>query len=123
MKKLILGLVLCIFCLVSVAYAANVTLTWTAPADEGNTNATAYKLVYSYNGTVTEANFNNATVITTSVPKAPGITETILANLTDGRHYWFAIKSQGKSGLWSTISNVVQANFFAPAPITDLSAN
>ena len=123
MKKIFLGLVICIFCLVSVTYAANVTLTWTAPADEGNTNATAYRLVYSYNGTITEANFNNATVIATSVPKAPGATESILANLTDGRHYWFAVKSQGKSGLWSTISNVVQANFFVPSPITDLSAN
>jgi|WetSurMetagenome_2_1015567.scaffolds.fasta_scaffold372905_1 hypothetical protein len=119
-KKLICGILL-VFGLVSIASAANVTLTWTAPADEGNVAVTSYKLVYSSSGTITEANFNNATVIATGTPKTPGQVESYLTNLTDGKHYYFAVKSVGKTGT-SSISNVAQANFFAPAPITDLLA-
>lgn len=123
MKRALMGLIIAVL-MVTQAYAAsvNITLNWTAPADEGNTTVTSYVLKMS-NSTITEANFNAATAIPTVAPKAPGQRESYNITLTDGQHYYFAVKSKGKSGVASAISNVAEFNVFRPSPVTDLSAS
>jgi len=104
-------------------YAATINLQWTAPADDVGLPTegpvTAYKLVYMQTP-ITALNFDAGTVIVTPTPKAPGQAETLITDVTDGKHYYFAIKSVDAQGNWSLISNVVQRDFLAPAAILDL---
>jgi hypothetical protein len=123
MRKFLLTLLL-VLLLVNISYAKSVVLTWTAPADDKGLSTekavTAYKLVYSYNP-ITEANFALATQLTTGTPKAVGQSETYTFDLPDGKHYYFAVKSVDAAGNWSSISNIVEGDFFAPSAVMDLT--
>jgi len=122
MKK-VLAVLLFFVLLASVAYAASITLSWTAPADDPGLPtegpATAYKLVW-LGLPITEANFNTGVVVPTGTPKAPGQEETITISLEGTSHYYFAIKAVDASGNWSEISNVAQRDFMSPQPVADL---
>jgi hypothetical protein len=88
---------------------ASVTLTWTAPGDDGNTGtATRYEIRAS-TSLIDAGNFASASLV--SSPPAPlpaGTTQNMLVNgLQPGTPYWLAIRSVDDRGNWSAISNVV----------------
>jgi len=93
-----------------------VTLSWTAPGDDGLVGrATRYDLRYS-KSPITTANFAQATVVVgVPLPGPAGFTEHYaVGGLNSGSTYYFAIKTVDESGNWSAISNVV----IMQAPVT-----
>jgi hypothetical protein len=75
---------------------ASITLTWTAPGDDGMSgNATGYVVKYSTSGPVFDSNWASATTYTQSwTPAKNGTTEThVITGLTAGTSYWFVIKA------------------------------
>jgi hypothetical protein len=87
----------------------SVTLTWTAPGDDGNAGrATNYDVRYS-SSQVTQANWASATQATGEPsPKATGSTETfIVTGLQAGKTYYFALKTVDEVPNWSGLSNAV----------------
>jgi YHS domain-containing protein len=86
----------------------NVTLTWTAPGDDGTEGrASSYDVRYS-TATITAGNWAAATQSTGEpAPKAAGQQETFsVENLTSGTPYYFAMKATDSDGNESGISNV-----------------
>ena len=84
------------------------TLRWTAPGDDGWIGrAVAYDVRVS-RLPITAENFSRAgKVAAYIVPGLPGTTESmVVAGLTPGVDYYFAIKAKDDSGNWSPISNV-----------------
>jgi hypothetical protein len=74
----------------------SITLTWTAPGDDGvNGNASGYVVKYSTSGSITDADWDSATTYTQSwTPAKNGTTEThVITGLSNGVTYWFAIKA------------------------------
>jgi hypothetical protein len=87
-----------------------ITLTWTAPGDDGVTGQPArYDLRRSRTAIVTYADFNAATPVTgVPVPAPAGTAETATATgLTPNTRYWFALRTVDEAGNWSELSNVV----------------
>ncbi len=104
----------------------SVTLTWTAPGDDGNSGtATSYDIRYSTSA-ITSGNFNSATQVTGEPsPKAAGQSESfVVPGLNANTTYYFAIKTADEIPNWSAISNVVSRataqETTAPRNITDL---
>lgn len=103
----------------------SVTLTWTAPGDDGSAGTvTDYEIRYS-TAEITAGNFSSATRATGPDQKVPGgQTETVVVSgLTPGTRYWFALKAVDDAGNWSAMSNVVNAliqDQTPPAQVTDL---
>jgi hypothetical protein len=106
----------------------SVVLTWTAPADDGPSGrASSYELRRS-SQPLTDANFAAATVVPISItPKAAGLGEQFLvAGLSPGTPYHFAIRALDGAGSASAVSNSVPVTTNAtdtvpPAAITDLT--
>lgn len=87
---------------------ASVTLSWTAPGDDGNSGtAQAYILRYSI-APLTPTNFPGGTLVTgVHAPKPPGTPETFrVMGLTAGTRYYFGIISTDDGGNWSLLSNL-----------------
>lgn len=87
----------------------SVTLTWTAPGDDGtNGTATAYSIRYS-TGTITQANWSSAFEAGgVPLPGAAGSAQSFdVTGLNSGTLYYFAIRSVDEAGNWSGLSNVV----------------
>lgn len=87
-----------------------VTLTWTAPGDDGVTGQpTRYDLRRSRSSIVTYADFNAATPVTgVPTPSVAGTPETATATgLTPNTRYWFALRTVDEAGNWSELSNVI----------------
>lgn len=112
----------------AAASPTSITLTWTAPGDDGNSGQAAlYDIRYSTSN-ITSLNFSSAAQATDEpVPQAAGSAEAFdITGLTPGTNYYFAIKAADENGNWSPISNVVSASTDnetdAPASITDLIA-
>jgi hypothetical protein len=107
----------------------SVTLTWSAPADDGASGrASLYQLRRS-SQPITDANFASATDVPISlVPRAPGSSEQfVVGGLTPGTLYYFAIRSLDDQSSASLVSNNVSAttptsDTMPPARIQDLSA-
>lgn len=103
----------------------SVTLTWTAPGDDGSAGTvTDYDLRWS-TAEITAGNFSSATRATGPAQKVPGgQTESVVVNgLTPGTRYWFALKAVDDADNWSAMSNVVNAliqDQTPPAQVTDL---
>jgi hypothetical protein len=103
-------------------------LSWTAPGDDGTVGiAQLYDLRYS-TAAITSTNFANATPVTVQpVPAIAGTAQSyVMAGLTPGTTYWFAIKARDDWGNWSGLSNVPSAattgsDTTPPARVTDLS--
>ncbi|MDZ7392540.1 MAG: Ig-like domain-containing protein [candidate division KSB1 bacterium] len=101
---------------VSGTTANSVTLTWTAPGDDGTVGtAASYDLRYS-TSPITATNFDAATQATgLGTPKAAGSTETFtVTGLNSATTYYFALKATDDSGNKSAISNVVTATTQSP---------
>jgi hypothetical protein len=89
--------------------AASVTLTWTAPGDDGETGrAAAYDLRYS-GQMITADNFLQAIAATgLPDPGLPGTSQScVLDGLEVGMTYYIAIKTVDQAGNWSAMSNVI----------------
>ncbi len=84
------------------------TLSWTAPGDDGSTGtATTYDIRYSTSN-ITNANWNSATQATGEpAPKAAGQSETFtLSGLNTNTTYYVAIKTADEVPNVSALSNV-----------------
>ncbi len=97
--------------------ATAVSLTWTAPGDDGNVGqAASYNLRYA-TSPITDLNFATATAVTgLSTPLPAGSTETsTVTNLQPATTYFFAIKTSDKTGNVSGLSNVATKTTAAAA--------
>lgn len=112
--------------------SGEITLTWTAPGDDGNSGtATTYIIKYSASAITTDALFNAAADVTGE--PAPAIAGTsqymIVTGLTGGQTYYFAMKTQDEVPNTSALSNCVSAiaamapDTTPPAAVTDLNAS
>lgn len=102
--------VLAVACAAS-AVAATLTLSFTAPGDDGTSGRAAqYDIRYS-TSLITAANFSLATRVTgLAPPQPPGTRESIrVTSLLPSTVYWFAIKAADEVGNWSAMSNVVMS--------------
>jgi len=106
----------------------SITLTWTAPGDDGATGtASSYDIRYS-TSPVTAANFAAATQATGEpAPTAAGTQQNfVVTGLTTGTTYYFAMKTADEAPNWSGLSNVVghttASDVTAPAAVNDLAA-
>ncbi len=87
--------------------AGTVSLSWTAPGDDGNTG-TASTYVVRYNSAqITEANWASSTNMTGEPTPGPaGTAETMtVSGLTPGQTYYFAIRTEDEIPNLSGISN------------------
>jgi hypothetical protein len=107
----------------------SVTLTWTAPGNDGFTGtAAAYDVRWSTQ-LITAATFASATVA--SGPPTPGVAGTpqslVVSALSPGTSYYFALMARDGAGNWSALSTVASATTLtdttAPAGVKDLRTN
>ncbi len=88
--------------------SSTITLTWTAPGDDGNTGtATSYDIRYS-TSTINDANFASATQVPGEPsPAAAGTNQNVtVTGLTPGTTYYFAMKTSDEVPNVSALSNV-----------------
>ena len=89
--------------------STSLTLTWTAPGDDGNLgNATEYDVRYSTVGVIdTEEEFDAATRVEGEpTPAVAGSSESfVLTRLVPNTSYWFALKTADEVPNWSQLSN------------------
>jgi len=95
----------------------SITLTWQAPADDGNTRTSKYDLHFAptnFPGTCSDFNFDTAFVFDhLPSPQKPGNTETIqVIGLNPNTSYCFALKSADAAPNWSAQSNLVSDTTF-----------
>jgi len=107
----------------------SVTLTWTAPGDDGTTGtASSYDLRYS-TAAITDGNWDAATQVTSEPsPKAAGNAESFtVTGLNGSTTYYFAIKTADEIPNWSGLSNIASratvAETVAPSAIANLGAS
>ena len=110
---------------------SSITLTWTAPGDDGTTGtATEYDVRYS-TATITEANWASATQATGEpTPKAVGGSESFtVTGLSADTTYYFALKAADEIPNRSALSNVaigttpLPPDTTPPAAVTNLAAS
>jgi alpha-tubulin suppressor-like RCC1 family protein len=115
----------------SGATTASVTLTWTAPGDDGSAGtASTYDIRYS-TAAMTEANWASASQCSGEpAPKVAGSAETFtVTGLSPDTTYYLAIKTADEVPNWSALSNVpnrqtaVAADTSPPAAVTGLAAS
>jgi hypothetical protein len=108
------------------ATATSVSMSWTAPGDDGNVGtATSYDIRYS-TSPITLANWGSATQATGEpTPTAAGTSQNYtLSGLSGSTTYYVAIRTTDNSGNVSGLSNVINRTTLdnvAPAPVRDLS--
>ncbi|MFH2036335.1 MAG: fibronectin type III domain-containing protein, partial [Candidatus Zixiibacteriota bacterium] len=105
----------------------SVTLSWTAPGDDGTTGAAAvYDIRYS-TSVITDLNWDLATQVDGEPsPQMAGTTEELtIVGLEPSTVYYFAIKSADEIPNWSVLSNVVSITTsdedVAPAVVANLT--
>ena len=92
-----------------------VTLTWTAPGDDGTTGtATLYDIRYS-RVPISDADWLSAHYVTgVPSPKPAGSAETFeVTGLEASVRYYFAVKTADEKPNWSPVSNVVEGTTLA----------
>jgi len=97
----------------------SLTLTWTAPADNGpEGKAASYDLRYS-TAVINESNWSSATQVSgLPTPASAGTSQTFtVTGLSAGATYYFAIKSTDAAGNVSGLSNIASATT-SPASIS-----
>jgi uncharacterized delta-60 repeat protein len=105
----------------------NITLTWTAPGDNGTLGTVAgYIVKYSTSGVIDASNWDSATTFTSSfTAKAAGSTEThVVTGLETDTMYWFAVEAYDEASNYGGISNSPSrstSDIVAPAAITNLA--
>ncbi len=88
--------------------SSSITLTWTAPGDDGNTGtATTYDIRYS-TSTITSGNWASATQVTGEpTPLVAGTNQSmVITGLSASTTYYFAIETADEVPNWSGLSNV-----------------
>lgn len=88
--------------------ADSISLTWTAPGDNGMVgNATGYVVKYSTTGPISASGWDSATTYTQSwTPAKNGTIEMrTITGLASATTYWFAVKAYDKVPNYSGISN------------------
>jgi len=90
-----------------------VTLTWTAPGDDGDQGtADSYDVRFSRTEMVDDADFNAATPVDATLiptPQPAGFPETIsVGGLPPGQVFWVAIKTWDDNANVSALSNVLE---------------
>jgi hypothetical protein len=104
----------------------SVTLSWTAPGDDGtNGTAATYELRRSTTPINTQGDFDLATPVATTAPQLAGALETMVASgLLDERRYYFRLRTKDEVPNLSGLSNLISADTpgTAPAAVTDLAA-
>ncbi len=98
--------------------STSVTLSWTAPGDDGDVGtASQYDIRYS-TAVITAANFSLALKTALApTPKIAGLAESFTVNgLSAGTTYHFAIKTADEVPNWAAISNVVSRTTLVVAP-------
>ena len=108
--------------------ASSITLTWTAPGDDGTTGtATSYDIRYS-TSTINDANWATATQVTGEpAPAAAGTNQNMtVTGLSGDTTYYFAIKTADEVPNWSALSNVPSgktSDTVAPAAVSNLATS
>lgn len=95
---------------------SSITLTWTAPGDDGNIGtASQYDIRYSTSA-ITDLNWASATQVSgVPAPKTAGSVETFaVTGLSSGATYYFAIKTADEVPNWSAISNSPSGTTLTP---------
>lgn len=112
----------------STSGETTVTLTWTAPGDDGAIGRAAqYDIRYS-TAVITAANFGSATQVSNEpVPKTVGSAESFsVTGLVQTTTYYFAIRTADEVPNWSGLSNVISkattGDTVPPGQVTDLFA-
>lgn len=93
----------------SAQATTSVTLSWTAPGDDGHAGTAAQYEVRVSTSPIDAANFGSATLV--AGPPAPLVAGTPQSMFVGGLQrltpYWAAIRTADERGNWSGISNVV----------------
>ena len=111
---------------VSDAAPNSITLTWTAPGDDGTTGtASEYDIRYS-TSPISQANWNAAVQVSGEPsPEASGSNESFtVTGLNPGTVYYFAVKTADEVPNWSALSNVASGSTvdnIPPSAIEDLA--
>ena len=90
----------------------SITLTWTAPGDDGNVGtASQYDIRYS-TSPIDEGNWDSATQLDGEPTPSPAGTEEIftVTGLSTDTTYYFAMKTADEVPNWSELSNVTSVN-------------
>ena len=98
---------------------SSITLTWTAPGDDGSTGtATTYDIRYSTSA-INEGNWASATQVTGEpTPAAAGTSQSmVVSGLSPSTTYYFAIKTSDEVPNTSAISNSPSGTTGGPGPI------
>jgi parallel beta-helix repeat protein len=98
--------------------ADSVTLTWTAPGNDGNIGtATTYDIRY-VTLSINEDNWSSATQVDGEPPPKPaGTTEGFtVTGLSSSTTYYFALKTADEVSNWSALSNVLSATTSSLVP-------
>ena len=96
---------------------SSITLSWTAPGDDGSTGtATTYDIRYRTGGAVNDSNWASATQVTGEpAPAAAGTNQNmVVSGLSSSTTYYFAIKTADEVPNWSAISNSPSGTTTAP---------
>lgn len=86
----------------------SISLTWTAPGDDGNTGyALGYIVKYSTSGPISSSNWETSNTYPQSwVPLEVGEIEThIISGLDQGTQYWFAVMAYDEVYNYADVSN------------------
>jgi len=96
--------------LVRAQVADSVTVSWTAPGDDGDQGTAATYDLRVSEQPITDTNFANAFVVPqVPPPDASGtVQRVVVRNLLRDRTYYFAIRTADNQGNWSTLSNLVR---------------
>ncbi|HDS09336.1 MAG TPA: hypothetical protein ENN73_03825, partial [Firmicutes bacterium] len=89
------------------AQAGVITLTWTAPGDDGNVGQASQYMIKYNTVQITESNWNASSNITgIPTPKTAGSAESLnISGFTPGQVYYFALKTNDEVPNTSNISN------------------
>jgi len=93
---------------VSAATTHSLTLTWTAPGDDGNNGTAAeYDIRYATSNIDTETWGFATQVSGEPAPKPAGSNETfVVGGLSPATTYYFAVKAVDDAGNWANLSNI-----------------
>ena len=101
---------------VSAASDTAITLTWTAPGDDGRTGTATRYEIRRAPARITAGNWAAATEIPAPPPAAAGARETVrVTGLARGQQWWFALRAADEVPNWSAVSNVPSARAENPA--------
>lgn len=111
-----------------VGVGEGLTLTWTAPGDDGGSGRAARYDIRCAASLAAEADWGSATALvdSTRVPKASGEPESLAVGWLDDGEWCFALKAADEASNWSALSNLVsttRVDATAPGQVTDLAAN